>query len=89
MRQVYVKHMVQAVINIDERVNRVLNVVKAKYGLKDKSAAINLVVNQFEEDLLEPELRPAFVAKMQDLVVRGRFKDFKDLSALRKEIEEE
>jgi len=29
--------MVQAVIKIDDRLNRVLNIVKAKYGFKDKS----------------------------------------------------
>tara|TARA_Y100000310_G_scaffold276920_1_gene294417 strand:+ start:1573 stop:1689 length:117 start_codon:yes stop_codon:yes gene_type:complete len=38
--------MVQAVININEHVNRVLNIVKAKFGLKDKSQAIDLVVNE-------------------------------------------
>ena len=32
--------MVQAVIDIDERANRVLNIIKAKHGLKDKSERI-------------------------------------------------
>ena len=56
--------MVQAVINIDENVNRVLNIVKAKYGLKDKSQAINLVVYEYEESFLEPELRPEYKKKL-------------------------
>ena len=47
-------NMVQAVIYIDEQTNRILNVVKAKYGLKDKSAAISLVVREYGEDILEP-----------------------------------
>ncbi len=38
--------MTQAVINIDENTNRVLNIVKAKFGLKDKSQAITLVVSE-------------------------------------------
>ncbi len=41
--------MVQAVINIPERANRVLNIVKAKFGLKNKSEAINLVVEEYKK----------------------------------------
>jgi len=57
-------NMVQAMINIDENVNRVLNIVKAKHGLKDKSEAINLVVTEYEEGFLEPELRPEYKKKL-------------------------
>ena len=60
--------MVQAVINIDENANRVLNIVKAKYGLKDKSQAINLVVNEYEETFLEPELRPEYKNKLAKIM---------------------
>jgi len=56
--------MVQAMININEDVNRVLNIIKAKYGLKDKSEAINLVVNEYEQSFLEPELRPSYKTKL-------------------------
>ena len=50
--------MVQAMININEETNRVLNIIKAKYGLKDKSEAINLIVSEYEQEFLEPELSP-------------------------------
>jgi len=33
--------MVKAIVTIDDRTNRIINIVKAKYGLKDKSQAIN------------------------------------------------
>jgi len=56
--------MVQAMININEEANRVLNIIKAKYGLKDKSEAINLVVIEYEENVLEPELRPEYKKKL-------------------------
>jgi hypothetical protein len=59
--------MVQAIINIDEHTNRILNVVKAKYGLKDKSSAIELMAAQYEEKILEPELKPEFREKMQNI----------------------
>ena len=57
--------MVQAVINISEHTNRILNILKAKYGLKDKSESIDLMAEQYEEDILEPELRPSYVRKMK------------------------
>ena len=60
--------MVQAMININESTNRVLNIVKAKYGLKDKSEAINIVVEEYEENFLEPELRPDYKKKLQNIV---------------------
>lgn len=60
--------MVQAVINIDEHVNRVLNIIKAKFGLKDKSEAITLVVNEYEQNALEPELRPEYRVKIENIM---------------------
>ena len=79
--------MVQAVININDRTNRVLNIVKAKHGLKDKSEAINLVVGEYEENFLEPELRPDFVAKIQKIEKSGKFINYKSISDLRRKIE--
>jgi len=75
--------MVQAVINIPERANRVLNVVKAKYGLKDKSQAIALVVNEYEEEFLGAELRPEYVKKLNK-IRKGKYISFKSIDELRK-----
>ena len=55
--------MVQAIINIEEHTNRILNIVKAKYGLKDKSSAIDFMATEYEEEILEPELRPEYIEK--------------------------
>ena len=60
--------MAQAMININEESNRVLNIVKAKYGLKDKSEAINIVVKEYEENFLEPELRPKYKNKLLKII---------------------
>ncbi len=57
--------MVKAIVNINERANRVLNIVKAKHGLKTKSEAINKVVSEYGKSLLEPELRPEFIKKIK------------------------
>ncbi|MBU3902292.1 MAG: DUF2683 family protein, partial [Candidatus Thermoplasmatota archaeon] len=45
--------MVQAVINISEHTNRILNILKAKYGLRNKSESIDLMAEQYKEDILE------------------------------------
>ncbi len=79
--------MVQAVINIDERANRVLNMVKAKYGFRDKSQAIGYVVSEYEENLLEPELRPEFIEKIQAIERRGKFNEYVSLKQFRDKIE--
>lgn len=63
--------MVQAMIQISESVNQILNIVKARYNLKDKSQAIEKVVADYGEDLLEPELKPEYKTKLAKLV-RGK-----------------
>ena len=70
--------MVKAIVTIDERTNRILNIVKAKYGLKDKSQAINLMAQQFEECILEPELKPEFIEslKVSEIEKTIKVKDF-------------
>ncbi|MBS3167904.1 DUF2683 family protein [Candidatus Woesearchaeota archaeon] len=56
--------MVQAMIRISEETNQILNVVKAKHNLKDKSEAIEKVVLDYGQTLLEPQLRPEFIEKI-------------------------
>jgi len=57
--------MVQAMINISKNANQILNIVKAKHNLKDKSEAIEKVVIEYGKEFLEPELRPEFIQKMR------------------------
>ncbi len=59
--------MVKAMIDINEEANKVLNIIKAKYGLKDKSEAINLIAMQYAEEFLEPKLRPEYIAKIRKM----------------------
>lgn len=57
--------MVQAIINIDNNTNRTLNIIKAKYSLKDKSQAIDMMAKQYENIILESQLRPEYIQKAQ------------------------
>ena len=58
--------MVNAMINISQDANKTLNVVKALHGLKDKSEAIELVVKEYYDKLLEPKFRPEFVQRINE-----------------------
>ena len=70
--------MVQAMIKISKDANQILNVVKAKYGLKDKSQAIEKVIQIYGHDFLEPKLRPEFVdnIKHREKERKVEIKDF-------------
>lgn len=79
--------MVQAIVTIGEHEDRLLNIVKGKFGLKNKSDAINFIIDKFEEELLEPELRPEYIEKIKNIEKKGRFSSYKSLSSLKEEIE--
>ncbi len=78
--------MVQALIQINENTNRVLNVVKAKYGLKDKGEAVQLVVEKYIEEEDELELRPEFIEIIQNNENKKGIM-FKSIQELRKRYE--
>ena len=75
--------MVKAIIDIDKEANRVLNVLKAEYGLKDKSEAINKMTHEFKKFVkIEPEIRPEYIRKLkriqkQKTIRIGTMKDFR------------
>jgi hypothetical protein len=72
--------MVKNVIELDERESRVINIVKAKYGLKDKSQALSIIIKRYEECELEPQLRPEFAAEIEASVKNGKFTKVKDFA---------
>ena len=63
--------MPKAMIHISEKANRVLNILKAKYGLRDKSQAINKMADEFGEILLEPQLRPEYIKTLKKFEEEG------------------
>ncbi len=75
--------MVQALIEIDENTNRVLNVVKAKYGLKDKGEAIKVVVEKYIEEENEPELRPEYLERLKK-IRKGKYISFNSIGKMDK-----
>jgi hypothetical protein len=65
---------------LDERESRVINVVKAKYGLKDRSQALSVIIKRYEEYELEPQLRPEFVEDIEVTLKKGKFVKVKDFA---------
>ncbi len=59
--------MVQAFIKINDHTNKVLNIIKAQYGLRNKSEAIEVMAVRYEEDILEPELKPSYIEKIKQI----------------------
>ena len=66
--------MVQNIIDIGDREDRVINIVKAKFGLKTKSQAIALITEAYEESFLEPELRPKYIKKAHKIMKQKAIK---------------
>jgi hypothetical protein len=57
--------MVKAIVDIDEEANKVINILKAQYGLRDKSQAINEMAKQYKEIVLDSEVRPEYVRRLK------------------------
>ncbi|NOQ54434.1 MAG: DUF2683 domain-containing protein [Thermoplasmata archaeon] len=57
--------MVKSLINLTSYEDAVVNIVKAKYGFKNKNEAIRYIIQQFENEFLEPELKPEFIKEMK------------------------
>ncbi|MBT4870646.1 MAG: DUF2683 family protein [Candidatus Diapherotrites archaeon] len=78
--------MVQALVTIDNNTNRVLNVIKAKFDLKDKGQAIKVLADQYV-NTKEPELRPEYIAKMKKLLKSKDYVKFDSVGGMRKHFE--
>ncbi|HEX9709575.1 MAG TPA: antitoxin [Candidatus Thermoplasmatota archaeon] len=73
--------MPKAFIELSEHANRVVNVVKARDGLRGKSKAIERIVEECEEKILDPAFKPEFVEDVRG-VLKGPFKKGKSLDEI-------
>lgn len=64
--------MTQALVSLSERSNRLLNIVKAKYNLKDKSKAIETVIEHYVDCEGEPNLKQEFMDRIKR-AEKGKF----------------
>ena len=73
-------------VRLGEHEDRVLTIVKGKYGLKNKSDAVNLVIDIFEGEVLEPQLRPEYAEKLK-YIEKQKGLRFRSIEELRRSIE--
>jgi len=74
--------MVKAIIDISDDANRILNIIKAEYGLKDKSQAIDRMTEDYKELIFEPKIKASYLRKLkkiqkEPLINVGTLKDFR------------
>ena len=74
-------------IEIPDKANQILNIVKARYNLKTKSEAIAKIVIECGANIIEPELRPEFLEKLNRIEKEGYGETFKSIDELRRKIE--
>jgi hypothetical protein len=72
--------VVKSVIDLSERESRIINIVKAKYGLKDKSQALSVILKHYEECELELQLRPEFIEEVENARKTGKYVKVKDFA---------
>ena len=58
------KEIISARIRLNSYTNKVLGVIKAKYGLNDKSDAINKFAEVYGEEIVEKEANEGYIKRM-------------------------
>lgn len=76
--------MTSAIVNLTDENNRFLNIIKAHFGIKNKSDAINFVVENFQKDEVKLEVRPEYIRKLKR-IMKQKPKSFSSLEEMRKE----
>jgi len=59
--------MISARLTLNEYTNKVLNVIKAQFDLKDKSEALNKFINLFGEEVVEKEAKDEYIKKILEI----------------------
>jgi len=77
--------MVKATIDIPEKEDRVLNILKATYGFKTKREATMFIIDEYGKKIIEEKLKPGFVRKMKE-IEKEKGIPFKDIEDLREKI---
>ena len=75
--------MVQNIIKLSDKENRIINMVKAKFGMKNKNQAIGFMIQTFAKHFIPEALQP--LEKIKRSTDR---KQVENLEELRKELKE-
>ena len=78
--------MTQARLEINDYTTRVLDVIKGKFGLKNRSEALDRFAREFGEEFVEPELDEEYAKKLNREVVE-HMKKYKNRRMTEKELD--
>jgi len=62
----------QALITLTDEANRLLNIIKAKYNMRDKSQAVEAVIEHYIECAGEPDFHEEFIERIKR-AEKGKF----------------
>lgn len=79
--------MAQNIFDLNEEANKILGIVKAQHGFKNKNQAMELILKIYGESFLEPEIRPEFLERLQKIRNGKHSPTFTSIDELRKHIE--
>ena len=73
--------MVRLLINISGNTNRILSTIKVQFRLKDRSAAINKLAEEYGELVSERKVKASYLKKLkaiekEPIIKIGTLKDF-------------
>ena len=58
---------ISARVELNDYANRVLGIIKIKFGLKDKSEALNKFIELYGEDIMEKEATEEYAKKVIEI----------------------
>ena len=79
--------MAQNIFNLGEQEEKILGIVKAQHGLKNKNQAMGFILKIYGESFLEPEIRPEFLERLEKIRNGKHGPTFTSIDELRKHIE--
>ena len=68
---------ISARVELNDYANRVLGIIKIKYGLKDKSEALNKFIELYGEAFMEKEVKEDYVKEVIE-TVKDHYKKYSD-----------
>jgi hypothetical protein len=77
--------MTSVMVDLTEHNNWIVNMLKAKFSLKNKSDAMNFLVQRYEKEALEPEVRPEYIKKANK-IHKEKGKSFDSLQEMLEEM---
>lgn len=59
--------MISARVELDEYTNKVLGIIKIKFGLKDKSEALNKFIELYGDEIIEKDANEEYIKKVIEI----------------------